>query len=155
MRARCFLPTNHKITAEKALEWGVVNEVLPKDQLLGRAYELARDIVRRPPMVLHHTRALFTQELKRRVLDELSPGSASSSWPSGCSTRRERYGGHETLLGLADFDAGVRPAVSWSLAPFGFPGGAPVVCYTVTPPRRADVGSCRWTLHSPTNRGTR
>lgn len=86
MRARCFLPTNHKITAEKALEWGVVNEVLPKYQLLGRAYELARDIVRRPPMVLHHTRALFTQELKRRVLDELSPGSASSSWPSGCST---------------------------------------------------------------------
>jgi enoyl-CoA hydratase/carnithine racemase len=74
VRARYFLLTNHRITAEKALEWGVVNEVLPKDSLLDRAYEIAREIVKRPPMALHYTRALFTQELKRACLDELSHG---------------------------------------------------------------------------------
>ena len=41
-RARYFLLTGMKLGAQEAKEWGVVNEVLPKDQLLDRAWELAR-----------------------------------------------------------------------------------------------------------------
>jgi enoyl-CoA hydratase/carnithine racemase len=58
------------------MEWGAVNEVLPKDALLDRAYEIARDIARRPPMATRFTRRLFTQNLKRTMLDELSHGIA-------------------------------------------------------------------------------
>ena len=76
VRARYFLLTNEKITAQQALEWGVVNEVLPKDKLVDRAYEIAHEIVKRPPFTLHYSRALFTQNLKRACLDELSHGIA-------------------------------------------------------------------------------
>ncbi len=75
-RAHYFLLTNERITAEKALEWGAVNEVHPQDALLERAYEIARDIARRPPMATRFTRRLFTQNWKRLMLDELSHGIA-------------------------------------------------------------------------------
>jgi enoyl-CoA hydratase/carnithine racemase len=73
-RARYFLLTNQKLTAQQAMEWGAVNEVLPKEKLLNRAYEIARDIAKRPPMATRFTRRLFTQDLKRAVLNELSHG---------------------------------------------------------------------------------
>ena len=71
-----LLLTNQKLTAQQAQGWGVVNEVLPKDTLLDRAYELAREIVKRPPRVLRYTRTLLTQNWKRACLDELSHGVA-------------------------------------------------------------------------------
>ena len=37
-----------KITAQMAHEWGAVNEVLPKDRVLGRAWEIARNAERIP-----------------------------------------------------------------------------------------------------------
>jgi enoyl-CoA hydratase/carnithine racemase len=73
-RARYFLLTNQKLTAQQALEWGAVNEVLPEDQLIDRAFEIARDIAKRPPMATRYTRNLFTQNIKRAVLNELSHG---------------------------------------------------------------------------------
>jgi len=79
-RARYMLLTGEKLTARKALEWGVVAEVLPKDRLLDRAWELARDLARRPPLVLRYTRALFTQPLKRAFLDELAHGLARETY---------------------------------------------------------------------------
>lgn len=74
VRARYFLLTGQTISAEQALDWGVVNEVLPPDQLLDRACELGHEIVKRPPMALRYTRRLFTQDLKRACLNELSHG---------------------------------------------------------------------------------
>jgi enoyl-CoA hydratase/carnithine racemase len=73
-RARYFLLTGKKLSAQEALEWGAVNEVLPKDQLLDRAYELARDIVLRPKLVLRYTRQLFTNPIKRAYVNELGHG---------------------------------------------------------------------------------
>jgi enoyl-CoA hydratase/carnithine racemase len=74
VRARYFLLTGQTIDAKQALEWGVVNEVLPADQLLDRAWELGREIAKRPPMATRFTRRLFTQDLKRACLNELSHG---------------------------------------------------------------------------------
>jgi enoyl-CoA hydratase/carnithine racemase len=74
--ARYFLLTNQKLTAQQALERGAVNEVLVTDKLLDRAFELAHEIAKRPPMATRYTRLLFTQDLKRTVLKELSDGIA-------------------------------------------------------------------------------
>ncbi|MCK9929209.1 enoyl-CoA hydratase/isomerase family protein [Frankia sp. Mgl5] len=73
-RARYLLLTGKKLGAQEALSWGAVAEVLPKDQLLDRAWELARELVRKPPLVLRYTRDLFTQDLKRAFLNELGHG---------------------------------------------------------------------------------
>src|SRR4029453_899464 len=79
-RARYMLLTGKKLSAQEALEWGAVNEVLPKDELLDRAWELARELAKRPPLTLRYTRMLFTQDLKRAFLDELGHGLARETY---------------------------------------------------------------------------
>jgi enoyl-CoA hydratase/carnithine racemase len=63
-RARYFLLTGQKLSAQDAREAGAINEVLPKDRLLDRAWELARYMALRPPMTLRMTRAILVHELK-------------------------------------------------------------------------------------------
>ena len=79
-RARYMLLTGKKLSAQEALEWGAVSEVLPKNQLLDRAWELARELAKRPPLTLRYTRMLFTQDLKRAFLDELGHGLARETY---------------------------------------------------------------------------
>jgi enoyl-CoA hydratase/carnithine racemase len=79
-RARYFLLTGKQLTAQEAREWGVVAEVLPKDKLLDRAWELARDLAMRPPIALRNTRYLMVQNLKRAFLNELSHGLQAEMW---------------------------------------------------------------------------
>ena len=79
-RGRYMLLTGKKLSAQEALEWGAVNEVLPKDRLLDRAWELARELAKRPPLTLRYTRMLFTQDLKRAFLDELGHGLARETY---------------------------------------------------------------------------
>ena len=79
-RGRYFLLTGMKLGAQQAKEWGVVNEVLPKDQLLDRAWELARELVKRPPLTLRYSRQLFTNPLKRAFIDELGHGLARETY---------------------------------------------------------------------------
>ncbi|MET8649648.1 enoyl-CoA hydratase/isomerase family protein [Nocardia aurea] len=73
-RGRYLLLTGKKLGAREALDWGAVAEVHPKDQLLDRAWELAYELAKRPPMVLRYTRQLFTHELKRAFLDQMGQG---------------------------------------------------------------------------------
>jgi enoyl-CoA hydratase/carnithine racemase len=79
-RARYLLLTGHKLTAREALEWGAISEVHPKQKLLDRAWELARELAKRPPLALRYTRLLFTQDLKRAFLDELAHGLARETY---------------------------------------------------------------------------
>lgn len=71
-RGRYFLLTGQVINAQEALECGLVNEVLPKEQLLSRAWELARQIMQQPEMNRRYARILLTERL-RRQMNELLP----------------------------------------------------------------------------------
>jgi 6-oxocamphor hydrolase len=75
-RGRYFLLTGQKIHAAEALSLGIVNEVLPADQLLDRAWELARSLRTVPPLSLRFVRSLTLQDLRRRMLDDLGYGLA-------------------------------------------------------------------------------
>lgn len=79
-RARHLLLTGKKLSATEALEWGVVAEVHPKASVLDRAWELAHELARRPPLTLRYTRQLLTQGLKRAFLDELDHGLARETY---------------------------------------------------------------------------
>jgi enoyl-CoA hydratase/carnithine racemase len=63
-----------KVTARMAHDWGAVNEVLPKDGLMDRAWEIARYLLRFSPLVLRHTRRTFVQEFKRAAVNDLAFG---------------------------------------------------------------------------------
>jgi enoyl-CoA hydratase/carnithine racemase len=79
-RARYLLLTGYKLTAQEAREWGVVHEILSKDKLLDRAWEIARQIAMRPPIATRNTRHILVQNLKRAVLNELDHGLQAEMW---------------------------------------------------------------------------
>jgi len=73
-RGRYHLLSCEELDAKTALDWGVVAEVLPKDQVLPRAFELARRIAKRPTLTLRSTRMLMLSELKRIMSQNVSHG---------------------------------------------------------------------------------
>ena len=75
-RARYFLLTGQILTAAEARDVGLVNEVLPRQKLLPRAWEVARQLLQRPPLIRRYARVLMTQDLKRRMHDLLGYGLA-------------------------------------------------------------------------------
>jgi len=70
-RGRYFLLTGQKITAQNALELGVVNEVLSPDQLMPRAMELAEKVAALPPLTARYTRVAVARKWKRIIDREL------------------------------------------------------------------------------------
>jgi enoyl-CoA hydratase/carnithine racemase len=69
VRGRFFILTRQELNAEKAREWGAVNEIVPSDKLLPRAREIAEQLTRLPPLTTSYTRIALTQKL-RRIIDE-------------------------------------------------------------------------------------
>ena len=75
-RGRYFLLTGQTIGARQAQELGLVSEVLPRQELLPRAWELAEQLTKQPPLVLRYSRVLLTQYVKRQMHDLLGYGLA-------------------------------------------------------------------------------
>jgi enoyl-CoA hydratase/carnithine racemase len=71
-RGRYFLLTGQTLDARQAMEYGLVNEVLPREELMPRARELAHEIMQQPEMNRRYARLLLTEQL-RRQLNELLP----------------------------------------------------------------------------------
>jgi enoyl-CoA hydratase/carnithine racemase len=75
-RGRYFLMTGQRIDAPQALDLGLICEMLPRDQLLPRAYALAAMMLKQPPLVRRFTKALLVQQLKRSFHETLGYGLA-------------------------------------------------------------------------------
>jgi len=75
-RGRYFLLTGQVLDAHQALDAGLVNEVLPRDRLLPRAWELAQQILEQPEMNRRYARILLTEHLRRRMSELLPYGLA-------------------------------------------------------------------------------
>lgn len=69
VRGRYFILTRQELDAETAKEWGAVNEIVPANQLLPRAREIAEGLAKLPTLTTKYTRIALTQKL-RRIIDE-------------------------------------------------------------------------------------
>jgi enoyl-CoA hydratase/carnithine racemase len=73
-QAMRLILTGQQITARQALEMGLVNEVVPGDQVLAKARELALEIIACAPLAIEASKAValssLSNSLERSILDQ-------------------------------------------------------------------------------------
>lgn len=80
-RGKYLLLTGKSIDAQEMLRLGLVGEVVPDDQLLDRAWEIAREVfMARARSHRRMTRALFVQPWRELFTKELPGGMAQECW---------------------------------------------------------------------------
>ena len=66
-RARYLMLTGQVMSAREAKEIGMVSELLPREKLLPRAWELAERLAKKSDLLLRYTRIVLTHPLKMRM----------------------------------------------------------------------------------------
>jgi len=70
------LLTGQTIDAKTALEYGMVNEVVPRDKLVQRAWQLADHIMSQPRTTRRMTTQIVRRPWRRQITDSLDGGFA-------------------------------------------------------------------------------
>ncbi|MBI3069596.1 MAG: enoyl-CoA hydratase/isomerase family protein [Betaproteobacteria bacterium] len=70
-RARYLALTGQVLSAKEAKELGLVAELMPREKLLPRAWELAEQLAKKPDLVLRYTRIVLTHPLKKMMDDSI------------------------------------------------------------------------------------
>ncbi len=73
-RAAYALLTGEAIDAQRALEYGLVNEVVPAERLIERAFQIADHIMSQPRTVRRLTTQIVRRPWKRRIMEDLDGG---------------------------------------------------------------------------------
>ncbi|QEC46433.1 enoyl-CoA hydratase/isomerase family protein [Baekduia soli] len=75
-RARYFALTGQVLGVQEAKDLGLVAEILPREQLLPRARELAELVLRQPLLTRRYTKLVMTESLRRSTQELLGYGLA-------------------------------------------------------------------------------
>ena len=75
-RARYLTLTHGSFTAQQAEQWGAVAEVLPLEQVLPRAQELAESLAAKPELLTRYLAVTVRQRLSRRMAEATQLGLA-------------------------------------------------------------------------------
>jgi enoyl-CoA hydratase/carnithine racemase len=78
-RARFLELTRGAFTAQEALAWGAVGEVVPQQQVLARAQELAEQMTATPQLTNRYVAMIFRQRISRRLNEGMLLGMALES----------------------------------------------------------------------------
>jgi enoyl-CoA hydratase len=79
-RAREIAFTGAPVFAQQAYEWGLVNHVVPAEELLPRAIKMAQDMCACVPQVLRHYRTLIKDGYSLPLSDALEWEEARAIW---------------------------------------------------------------------------
>lgn len=79
LRAKQYLLTGDRLTAEQAVEIGLANFVVPPDQLLDEALAFAHRLAAQPPQAVQETKAILNQHLRANAVRALGYGLATES----------------------------------------------------------------------------
>ena len=78
-RARFLEITSGSFSAQEALAWGAVAEVVPQQTVLTRAQELAEQMTVRPQLTNRYIALIFRQRISRRLTEGMAVGMALES----------------------------------------------------------------------------
>lgn len=101
-RAAYALLTGEAITAEKALKYGMVNEVVPRGQLIERAYQLADHIMSQPRTTRRLTTQIVRRPWKQRIVNDLDGGFGIQMF-GHVAKKRSMIHGRDHISGTVDY----------------------------------------------------
>ena len=79
-RAAWALLMNEWIDADKALEYGLVNEIVASEELIERAWEIARHLASRKRITTRMAVQVLRRPWKQQLMDNLDVGWSSEMW---------------------------------------------------------------------------
>jgi enoyl-CoA hydratase/carnithine racemase len=85
-RAAYAMFMSEKMDAKKCLDYGLVNEVVPYDQIIPRAYEIADFIMKRHRTVRRLTSQVVRRPWKKRIVDDLDMTFGTEMFGDFCKT---------------------------------------------------------------------
>lgn len=100
-RAAYALLTGEAFDAKTALAYGLVNEVLPRDELLDRAYTLADHIMSQPRITRRLATQIVRRPWRRRIMEDLDGGFGIQMF--GHVAKSQGIHGKEHIAGVVDY----------------------------------------------------
>jgi enoyl-CoA hydratase/carnithine racemase len=100
-RAAYALLTGEAITPQKALEYGLVNEVLPRGELIERAFTIADHIMTQPRITRRLTAQIVRRPWKQRIVNDLDLGFGTQMF--GHVSKLKSIHGKEHIGGTVDY----------------------------------------------------
>ena len=101
VRGKYFLLAEQKLTATEAVRLGAANEILPLEELLPRAYQIAESLVALPAITLKNTREVLAQKMKRRIRADVGHGAALGNIALIAQTNGDNSGSSVKLNGTS------------------------------------------------------
>lgn len=100
-RAAYALLTGEAITPQKALEYGLVNEVHPREALIDRAYKIADHIMTQPRVTRRLTAQIVRRPWKQRIVNDLDLGFGTQMF--GHVSKQLSIHGKDHIGGTVDY----------------------------------------------------
>jgi enoyl-CoA hydratase/carnithine racemase len=100
-RAAYALLTGEAIDARRALEYGLVNEVVPTDKLISRAYEIADHIMGQPRVTRRLTTQIVRRPWKKRITEDLDGGFGMQMF--GHIAKKRSVHGQEAIASTVNY----------------------------------------------------
>jgi len=79
-RAELMCLTGRRLKGEEALAWGLVDQVVPNEELRRASLTLANEIAENAPLAVQSTRATFRSELAKAVRKQTDHEFVEQSW---------------------------------------------------------------------------
>ena len=83
-RANYIMMMGEPIDAQKALDYGLVNEVVPKDKIYDRAWEMGQQLMKANRIMRRLTTQVVRKPWKRRIAEDLYGGFAHEMFAYNC-----------------------------------------------------------------------
>lgn len=100
-RAAYALLTGEAIDAAKALEYGLVNEAVPRERLIERAYAIADHIMSQPRITRRLTTQIVRRPWKKRIADDLDGGFGIQMF--GHLAKKKSIHGEQAISSTVDY----------------------------------------------------